>query len=95
MKKNEVAKSFAMVLQVSITMLVPIFLCVLLAVFLNDRFNTIWFMPVFLFLGFGAAIRNTYILLKGYTKKGNGTEEQTNEHIRRLKEEGRKKRESK
>ncbi len=89
--RNTVSKSFAMILQVSITMLVPIVLCICLAVWLNNCFDVVWFMPVFLFLGCGAGIRNVYILLKSYTQNEDNLENRTNSEIRRLKSEGQKK----
>ncbi len=83
--KNTVGKSLTMLLQVGITMMVPIFLCVGLAVWLNSLLDTIWFMPVFLVLGIGAAFRNAFLLVKSYTKNDRSTETAANEEIRKLK----------
>ncbi len=85
-----------MLLQVGITMMVPIFLCVALAVWLDSLLDTILFMPIFLILGIGAAFRNAWLLVKSYTKNDRSTESRANEEIRKLKEErGAKKRDGK
>ncbi len=68
-------------------MMVPIFLCVFLAVWLNSLLDTVLFMPIFLVLGIGAAFRNAWLLVKSYTKNDKSTESRANEEIRRLKEE--------
>ncbi len=88
--KNTIGKSLTMLLQVGITMMVPIFLCVALAVWLDSVFDTIAFMPVFLILGIGAAFRNAWLLVKSYTKNDRSTEAKANDEIRKLKEEAKK-----
>lgn len=93
--KNTIGKSLTLLLQVGITMIVPIFLCVAIAVWLDSLLDTIWFMPIFLFLGIGAAFRNVWILVKSYTKNDSSTEARANEEIRRLKEEAKKRKREK
>jgi ATP synthase protein I len=88
--KNTIGKSLTMILQIGITMMVPIFLCVALAIWLNSLADTIWFMPPFLVLGVGAAFRNAWLLVKSYTKNDSSTESRANNEIRRLKEEAKK-----
>ncbi len=91
--KNTIGKSLTMLLQVGITMMVPIFLCVALAVWLDSVFDTILFMPVFLVLGIGAAFRNVWYLVKSYTKNDRSVESEANAEVRRLKEEAKKNKE--
>jgi ATP synthase protein I len=65
MKKNanEVARSFAMITQLGISMLAPIVLCAVIGNWLDDRFG--WSVTaVFLILGILAGARNTWILVK-------------------------------
>ncbi|MCR5153834.1 MAG: AtpZ/AtpI family protein [Lachnospiraceae bacterium] len=83
-----------MISQVGFTMLAPIVICVALAVLLNNRFDTVYFMPVFLLLGIAAAFRNAYILFKKWLKS-EGEEEKMHDYIEALKAEGKKKRENK
>ena len=85
--KNTVGKSLTMILQIGITMMVPIFLCVALAVWLDSVLDTILFMPVFLFLGIGAAFRNAWLLVKSYTKNDGSVESNANDRIRKLEKE--------
>ncbi len=93
--KNTIGKSLTMILQIGITMMVPIFLCVVIAVWLNSLLDTVLFMPIFLILGIGAAFRNAWLLVKSYTKNDNSTEAEANREIRRLRGEAEKKKKSK
>lgn len=94
MSKNTVGKSFTMILQVGISMMTPIALCVAVAVWIGTFYDNSWVMPLMLFLGIGAAFRNTWILLKSYTKADGSSESKTNDYIRRLKAEGQARRKS-
>ena len=58
-----------LVTQLGISMMVPIFLCVLVGGFIDKKAGTGWGMPVFLFLGMAAAFRNVYLLLKPFYAK--------------------------
>ncbi len=93
--KNTVGKSLTMILQIGITMMVPIFLCVALAVWLDSLLDTIWFMPLFLVLGVGAAFRNAWLLVKSYTKSDNSNEAKANDRIRELEAEGKSRKRNK
>jgi ATP synthase protein I len=93
--KNTIGKSLTMILQIGITMMVPIFLCVVIAVWLNSLLDTVLFMPIFLILGIGAAFRNAWLLVKSYTKNDKSTEAEANREIRRLRGEAEKKKKSK
>lgn len=66
--KKSVYKSLAMISQVGITMLVPIFLCCMLGLFLEDRFQLPAFVPLF-FLGAVAGMRNVYVMLSAIYKE--------------------------
>lgn len=61
--KRSVYRTFALITQLGLTMLAPIFLCVFLGVYLEDKFSLPVFVPL-LILGILAGGRNTYILAK-------------------------------
>ena len=91
-----IVKSLMMISQISISMMVPIFLCLLLGTFLNEACDTVYFVPIFLFLGIGASIRNVYVLTKGFYAKDKKREDEELAYFENLKKAGdrnRKKRE--
>ena len=95
-KRSGIARSIMMISQISISMLVPIFLCLFLGNFLNEKCNTVYFVPVFLFLGIAASIRNVYLLTKSFYAKDKKREDEELAYIENLKKAGernRKKRE--
>ena len=87
-KKGGIARSFMMISQISITMLVPIFLCLFFGVKLNEWLDTVYFVPIFLFLGMGAAIRNVYQLTKNFYAKDKKREDDELAYIENLKKAG-------
>ena len=66
--KKSVYKSFAMISQVGIAMLVPIFLCCMLGLFLEKKLGWPAFIPMFI-LGALAGMRNVYVLLSSIYKE--------------------------
>ena len=66
--KKSVYKALAMISQVGIAMLVPIFLCCMLGLFLKNRFSIPAFIPLF-FLGALAGMRNVYVMLSAIYKE--------------------------
>ena len=66
--KKSVHKSFAMISQVGISMLVPIFLCCMLGLFLENKFGWPLFIPLFI-LGALAGMRNVYVLISAIYKE--------------------------
>ncbi|MDE6313809.1 MAG: AtpZ/AtpI family protein [Lachnospiraceae bacterium] len=61
--KKSVYKSFAMITQLSIHMLVPIFLCSFVGICIDKKFGTYFVIPLF-FLGALAGFRNVYIAVR-------------------------------
>lgn len=61
--KKSVYKSFAMITQLSIHMLVPIFLCFFIGMLIDRKFGTYFVIPLFI-LGALAGFRNVYISVK-------------------------------
>lgn len=92
-KKSKIVQSFMMISQVSISMLVPVFLCLFAGIWLNNQFSTVYFVPVFLFLGIGAAFRNVYYLTKSFYAKDKKKEDNELAYIENLKKAGEKNRE--
>ena len=70
-KNRKVIKSIVMVTQISISMMVPIFLCAALGVWLDRLFNTQVCFLVLVFIGIGASFRNLYILTKSFYSDDN------------------------
>lgn len=72
---KRVIRSFSMISQVGISMLVPIFLCCMLGMFLEDKLGWPAFIPMFI-LGALAGMRNVYVMIaaiyKEDDKKKNG-----------------------
>lgn len=66
--KKSVYKSFAMISQVGIAMLVPIFMCCALGLFLEKQCSIPAFIPLF-FLGALAGMRNVYVMLSAIYKE--------------------------
>ena len=87
-KKGGIARSFMMLSQISISMLVPIFLCVFFGIKLNEWLEAKWCVPVFVFLGMGASIRNVYHLTKNFYAKDKKREDEELAYIENLKKAG-------
>lgn len=68
MKKNKydssVYRSLALITQFGINMLVPIFLCTFLGIFLDKKLGTNFIVVILFFLGAAAGARNIYICSK-------------------------------
>ncbi|MGN0483190.1 MAG: AtpZ/AtpI family protein [Lachnospiraceae bacterium] len=62
--KKGVWQSLTMVTQFAINMLVPIFLCVALGIFLGNKFQIKWLCIPFFLIGALAGFRNCYIMAK-------------------------------
>lgn len=71
MKYNkEVFRNLTLITQLGIQMLTPVFLCVAIGVYIDNRFSTYFTLPL-LILGIMAGARNTYILATSAAKQGN------------------------
>lgn len=70
MKKEnrEVVDMLVLILQIGITMLVPIMLCLLGGAWLDTYFKTKWIAVVGFALGVAAGFKNVYRLVKRYLK---------------------------
>lgn len=68
-------KALAMITQIGISMMVPIFLCLFLGIKLDQWFNTNWVVLIFLILGIAAAFRNVYHMTRTFYAKDKTKEE--------------------
>ncbi|MCI9174316.1 MAG: AtpZ/AtpI family protein [Lachnospiraceae bacterium] len=62
--KKSVYRSLALITQFGINMLVPIFLCVALGVYLGDKFGINWITIPLFAVGALAGFRNIFIMAK-------------------------------
>lgn len=66
---RESAKAWALILQIGISMLVPILLCIFVGIWLDKVFDTKpILMIIFIILGVGAGFRSVYVLTRDFYK---------------------------
>ena len=65
-KNREMLRAWALILQIGISMMVPVFVGLFLGKWLDGVLGTGFLTPVMLGIGILAAFRNTYLLLKEY-----------------------------
>ena len=65
MFKSEVFKSWALVLQLGISIMVPVFLMIAFAYLLKEKFQ-VDVMLLFVIIGIVTGVRNVYVILKNY-----------------------------
>lgn len=76
--KSDVLMALTFVFQFSINMLVPIFLCTMLGVWIGDQTGADWVSVIMFFVGALAGARNTYIQAKKlYEKHGDHKKDKT------------------
>lgn len=61
--RKSVYRTLALITQLGISMLIPIFLCTFFGVYLDEHYNIKLFVPL-LILGMAAGVRNVYKLVK-------------------------------
>ena len=84
-KDRTILRCFAMISQIGISMMVPMFLCAGIGWWLDKQFHTqVWFL-VMLFLGMGAAFRNVYLLTKSFYSEDMRKEHERLQYIQDLK----------
>lgn len=88
MKENKVIRALFMLTQLGISMMVPIALCMWIAVFLRNKTGSNLWIFLFLVLGMGAAFRNVYYLLKPFFAGDKAREDKELSYIEALKKEG-------
>ena len=68
-EKNQVMESLALVMQLSISMIVPIVACTLFGVWVGNKTDLSWLAIVGFFVGALAGVESVYKLVKKYLKK--------------------------
>lgn len=74
--KKSIIEGIAMITQLGITMMVPIFLSAFLGYKIDQWLSTNFFVLIFLFIGFLAAFRNAYYLTKKFYMKDKSKEDE-------------------
>ena len=60
---KEFVKALSLISQLSLNMMVPIFLCAFIGSYIDNKFHTYFMLPLMI-LGILAGMRNCYILIK-------------------------------
>lgn len=68
-ERNEVVKTLILILQIGITMLVPIIMCTLAGAFLGSYFGMKWIAVVAFVIGSIAGFQNVYRLIKRFLRQ--------------------------
>lgn len=68
-QKNEVMEMLILIVQIGITMMVPIFMCTLAGAWVGERLQMKWISVAAFFVGAAAGFRNVYRLVKKYLKE--------------------------
>lgn len=85
MKEKKVLRSFVMITQIGISMMVPIFLCGVLGRYLSRITQREWVFLVIILIGVGAAFRNFFIVTKSFYAKDMKKEHERLEYLKELK----------
>ena len=65
-QKNQVMETLALVMQVSISMILPIVACTLFGVWLGNKLEVNWIAIVGFFIGAAAGVESVYKIVKKY-----------------------------
>lgn len=68
-KNNEIGQMLVLIVQIGISMIVPIALMTVLSYFIAEKTGIKWISVVLFIMGAAAGMRNVYILVKKYLKK--------------------------
>lgn len=66
--KKSVYRNFALILQLGISVIVPIGLCIFIGVLIDKKFNSNFIIPL-IFLGIAAGARNAYRIAMASVKE--------------------------
>lgn len=84
MKEKKVLRSFVMISQLGISMMVPIFLCGAIGYWLNGQFHNELFFLFAVIVGIGAAFRNLFILTRSFYASDLKKEQETADYMKSL-----------
>lgn len=85
-KERKILRSFMMISQIGISMMVPIFMCAGIGWWIDGQFHTqVWFL-IMLFVGIGAAFRNVYMITRSFYSEDMKKEHERLKYIQDLKD---------
>ncbi|MCR5397472.1 MAG: AtpZ/AtpI family protein [Lachnospiraceae bacterium] len=67
-QKNQVMETLALVMQVSISMILPILACTLFGVWIGNKIDVDWIAILGFFIGAAAGVESVYKIVKKYLK---------------------------
>ena len=82
---KKVLKSFVLITQIGITMVVPIFLCLFVGIKLDEWLKTNFIAVIGIILGIMAAFRNVYVMTKQFYAKDKAKEDAMLKYMEDLK----------
>ena len=85
MKEKKVLRSFVMITQIGISMMVPVFLCGVIGRYLSRMTQKEWVFLVFMLIGMGSAFRNFFIVTKSFYAKDMQKEHDKMAYLQELK----------
>lgn len=85
---KKIARAVAMITQIGISVLVPVFLCVYAGVWLDRKFDTGFWTIALMILGILAAFRNIYLLTRSFYAKDKAKEDAELNYLEELKKAG-------
>lgn len=83
---KKVLKSFVLITQIGITMVVPIFLCLFIGIKLDEWLKTNFIVVIGIILGILAAFRNVYVMTKQFYAKDKAKEDAMLKYMEDLKQ---------
>lgn len=86
MKDKKVLRSFVMISQIGISMMVPIFLCGMIGYWLNNWLHQELLFLLLLVVGVGAAFRNLYVLTRAFYAEDLKKEQEKAAYMKNLRE---------
>ena len=86
MKDKKVLRSFAMISQIGISMMVPVFLCGVIGYWLNNWLNQDVLFLLLLFIGLGDSFRYLFFLTSSFYAADLKKEQEQAEYMKNLKE---------
>ena len=80
--KSEIFKTWSLVLQLGLTILVPLLLLVAVGYFLKEKFG-IDIMLILVIIGVLSGVRNAYVILRNYVSMMKNTKNKDSELLKR------------
>ena len=85
-KEHNILRAFAMISQIGIAMMVPLFLCAAIGLWLDSHFQTQYWFLIMLLPGLGAAFRSFFVLTRSFYAADMKKEHEQLEYFQSLKD---------